>query len=42
MRKGVSCLVTRNVKDYRKAGLTICTAGEFLGAHRVTRGANKL
>lgn len=30
MRKGVSCLVTRNVKDYRKAGLTICTAGEFL------------
>ena len=30
MTKGISCLITRNVRDYRHATITICSAEEFL------------
>ncbi len=29
-RSGMDCIVTRNVKDYRKAGIRVCTPEEFL------------
>lgn len=33
LANGISCLVTRNTRDYRKPVITVCTAEEFL-AHR--------
>jgi predicted nucleic acid-binding protein len=31
--KGIDTLVTRNVRDYRKPAIAICTAEEFLAQH---------
>lgn len=30
LSKGIACLITRNIKDYRKPVITVCTAEEFL------------
>lgn len=30
LSKGIPCLITRNVRDYRKPIITVCTAEEFL------------
>lgn len=30
LSKGIPCLITRNVRDYRKPVITVCTAEEFL------------
>lgn len=30
LSKGLTCLITRNIKDYRKPVITVCTAEEFL------------
>lgn len=30
LKKGVACLVTRNIKDFRRSAIEVCTAEEFL------------
>ncbi|MBI4825477.1 MAG: PIN domain-containing protein [Nitrospirae bacterium] len=36
LSKGVAYLITRNVRDYPKPSLTVCTAEEFLAHHSGT------
>jgi len=30
LKKGVACLVTRNIKDFKRSTIEVCTAEEFL------------
>jgi len=30
LKKGVACLVTRNIKDFKRSSIEVCTAEEFL------------
>lgn len=30
LKRGVSCLVTRNVRDFKRSSIEVCTAEEFL------------
>jgi predicted nucleic acid-binding protein len=30
LKKGVTCLVTRNIKDFKRSTIEVCTAEEFL------------
>jgi predicted nucleic acid-binding protein len=37
LQHGIKTLVTRNIRDYRKATITICTAEEFLAHPRAVK-----
>lgn len=30
VKKGVACLITRNIKDFKRSAIEVCTAEEFL------------
>lgn len=36
LSKGVACLITRNVRDYPKPSITVCTAEEYLAQRAIT------
>jgi len=36
LQKNISCIITRNIKDYRKSTIIVCTAEEFLSRQSVT------